>query len=519
MAVEALDLAWTRDIPSVSPVDRLVLGWHRAAAPEEVRLAHHWLRRMAGEWSGAPVRDRLRLLRRLRRALGDRSEALAAVLAREIGRPVVEAYGGEILPTLKALAWLERHAERALRPRVLSRFPRRVVEWQPHGVVGLLSPWNYPLFLSVTGIAWALAAGNTVLWKPSDLALETSALIGEALHAAGLEAVVKLVPGGDATGEAVVEAGCDKYVLIGSAETGRAVLGLLGEALRPAVAELSGIDPMLVLPDADLETAARSAVWARMTGAGQTCMAPKRVYVDAGVYDRFLRIAAEEVDRLRVGDPLDSRTEVGPLRTEALRQEAVSAIEEAVRLKARLITGGDMVPGRGCYLRPALLAGCDERMRVFREDLLAPVLAVSPFRTTEEAVTRANSAPGVLTASVWSRREGRPVAKRLHAGVVSVNDVMLPGAEPGVPFGGAGGSGYGRMRGAEGLREMVRPRVLDDGPPRALPRMHLFPYRAGTLEILRASAETEAADGWAGRVRGLRKLWSAARDYREERGR
>jgi acyl-CoA reductase-like NAD-dependent aldehyde dehydrogenase len=438
------------------------------------------------------------------------------VLCREIGKPVVEVYGGELLPTLRALAWLERHAGPALAPQRLRRFPSsRMLEWEPYGVVGLISPWNYPLFLTLPIIAAALAAGNTVLWKPSELALAASQAVFGVIQAAGLAEVVRMLPGGPALGEAVVDAGCDKYVLVGSARTGRRVLERLGSRLTPAVAELSGVDPMIVCGDADVETAARSAAWARVSGAGQTCMSPRRLLVHEGVYPRFLEACREVLRSVRLGDPEDPRTELGPLRTEELRRAAAEAVEEAVAGGARRLCGGRPCGGTGFYLQPALLADCEWDMRAFREDLFAPVLAVRPVRSVEEAVEAAKNSPYALTASVWtrSRARGREIARALRGGVVSVNDVLLPGADPETPFGGSGASGYGRTRGEAGLREMVRPRVADEGPAEWVPRRHLFPYRPGTLSILSALTAREAAGGTLERLRTVGRLYGAVRRF------
>jgi acyl-CoA reductase-like NAD-dependent aldehyde dehydrogenase len=300
-------------------------------------------------------------------------------------------------------------------------------------------------------------------------------------------------------------------------ETGRKVLSALGDRLKPAVAELSGVDPMLVCADADLDRAVDAAVWGRLVAAGQTCMAPRRIYIERPAYGAFLDLALARVRALRVGDPRDASTEVGPLRTERLRTEAAAAIAEARSLGARLLWGGEAPDLGGCYLTPALLSGCDERMRVFREDLLAPILAVTPVATMDEAVTRANASPFGLTASVWTRHRarGEALARRLRGGVVSVNEMIVGAADPGTPFGGTADSGYGRTRGAEGLREMVQPRVMEHGAPAFWPRRHQFPYRHGTLPLLRAAIRLCAENG-PRRLYSLRALLTAVRRYNRD---
>jgi acyl-CoA reductase-like NAD-dependent aldehyde dehydrogenase len=502
-----------REIVSISPVDGSVVGRFDVSEPADVQRMADGLRAAAPAWAATPLRERLRRLRELREVLAEGADRFANVLACELGKPATEAYGSEILPTLEALRWLESNTGPTLRATSLRRFPRRsVMERMPFGVVGALTPWNYPLYLAATSIAWALAAGNTVLWKPSELAPACAGELYSALRWVGLGDAVRLAQGGVATGEAVVSARCDKYVLIGSEATGRRVLARLGEQLRPAVAELSGTDAFLVLADADVERAARSAVWGRCINAGQTCMAPKRILVAQPIYDRFLERVGVHLRRLRVGPD----GEIGPLRTPALRETALDAIAEAVERGARLVEGGRTLPGGGCFLQPTLIADCRDEMRLFREDVFGPVLAVSPAGDGREARRRLADGPRMLTASVWTRdqRAAAELARGLDASVVSVNDVLRPCASPAVPFGGGGESGFGRMRGREGLLEMTRTRVTDFGPPLAWPDFHLYPHPPGTADVLRRIA------GLAGPARTRLGQWkelaAAARRFGKE---
>lgn len=508
------------ELPSVSPVDGRIMGWYPVVRTDRLPALVERLAAEGTGWGRQPLQRRLRFLRELRARLVEAAEPLARTIARETGKPIVEVYGAEILSTLRQLEWLERNAGRVLAPEVLQRFPRkRVIQGAPHGVVGMLSPWNYPLFLSLPTIAAALVAGNTVLWKPSELALATAHAIMALFDGTSAKALVQLAGGGPDVGAALLRSGCDKYVFIGSSTTGKTVLETLGALLKPAVAELSGVDPMIVCDDADVDLAARSAVWGRVCGSGQTCMAPRRIYVQRPSYEAFLERARRHLQSLRLGDPLDEHTEVGPLRTARALDFAEQVIDDALLQGGRLVCGGRAVSGAGFFFEPTLLADCNELMRVFRSDVFAPILAVAPYASDEEALTRANAVPEMLTGSVWTGnpRRGAQIADRLRAGVVSVNEVVLPSAAPDVPFGGSGRSGYGRMRGAAGLREMVQPKVIDSGPPRFWPRLHLFPYRAGTLGILQASVGSASAEGM-GRLHAVRRLSTAVARY-QRRGR
>lgn len=503
------------ELPSVSPINGRIMGWYPVIRPERLPALACGLAAESRAWARTPISTRLKVLKQLRTALACASDSLAHTIARETGKPIVEAYGAEIIPTLRQLEWLEQNAERVLAPEPLQRFPRRrYIEHVPYGVVGVISPWNYPLFLSLPTIAAALVAGNAVLWKPSELALASAQTILALFAQTGAKELVRCASGGPDVGAALLTSGCDKYVFIGSTATGRQVLATLGSLLKPAVAELSGVDPMVVCEDADLEIAVRAAIWGRVCNSGQTCMAPRRIFVQCRIYETFLERARRHLRSLRIGDPLDPQTEVGPLRTEQALHEAEVVVDDALRQGARLLCGGKEISGDGYYFEPALLADCDELMEVFQRDLFAPIVAVASFRNDEEAIACANEAAGMLTASVWTRDmpRGREIASRIRAGVVSLNDVVLPGAQPDVPFGGHGRSGYGRMRGAAGLREMIQPRAVDEGPPTQWPRMHLYPYREGTINVLRAVTRWAVSTGLE-RFTAMREFGAAVARY------
>ncbi len=506
-------LADLGEMPSVSPVDGRVMGWYAVTRPEDVLKERGHLTQQSHEWRSVPLRERVQAVHRLRVELERRSEPLARTLSQETGKPIVESFGAEVLGAVRALAWLEQNAGRVLKPVRLSS--RRRQEWEPYGVIGLLTPWNYPLFLSLPSIATALVAGNTVLWKPSELGLASAHAIQEVVRAAGLGAQVRMVAGDYRVGEATVDADCDKYVLIGGVSTGRAVLEKLGRRLRPAVAELSGADPFIVLADADVCTAARAAVWARTVGAGQTCMAPKRIYVANSVVRPFVEECETRLRALRIGDPLSRETEVGPLRTEELRQTADELVDDAVSKDAHLAWGGRPVPSPGFYWQPALLTDCHAATRVMQEDVFAPILAICPISSPGEAIALANESPFGLTASVWTTdaRQGMAIARELRGGVRCVNDVLLPAAEPDTPFGGSGQSGFGRVRGVAGLMEMVQPVVYDSGPRAWEPRMNLEPYQPATLDIVRAAIQLAGQRG-AGRLKGAAAMLKAISRYR-----
>ena len=359
-------------------------------------------------------------------------------------------------------------------------------------MVGILGTWNYPLFLNLVSICQALAAGNTVVWKPSELALSSALEIQRLLTAAGFAPGVVAIAFGDAeTGRALTQADCDKYVFTGGVQTGRAILAELARFGKPSVMELSGNDAFLVCSDAPLELAARSAVWGRVSNAGQSCVAPQRFYVVRSVYEPFLRRVKAHLQRLR-------QEELTPLRTAAARQRCHRLVRDAIEQGARLLHGGDFDSEQpGFFYTPTLLADCEDGMAVMHEDLFGPVIAVCPVEDEREAVERANADPLALGASVWTRdlRRGALLASQLRVGLVSVNEALLDAADPAIPFGGMRASGFGKQRAAQGLEEFVVRKVVALHAPGGA-RRHLFPYFPAACDLLRAAARLRGTRGW-----------------------
>lgn len=484
-------IASQKMLRAINPATGGLLLELRAESAEEVE-AHVQRAGHAGEtWSRTPLKERLEPIRRLYQILGEQGEPMAQALSVETGRPLQETWGAEILPTLLGLEFLLKRAAAVLNP---IRLPARGAQAfaEPHGVIGLIGTWNYPLFLNLVSLCQALAAGNTVVWKPSELALYSARAIQDLLHAADFPpGVVEIAYGDAATGKALTQADCDLYVFTGGMQTGRAILAELAQTGKPSLMELSGNDAFLVCADAPLELAARSAVWGRLCNGGQSCIAPQRFYVARSVYAPFLAQVKSLLEAIQPG-------EMTPLRTAAARERCQRLVCDAIEAGARLLHGGEYDPAQpGFYFAPTLLADCHDRMAVMAEDLFGPVLAVCPVDSKEEAVTRANADPMGLGASVWTSdlHKGQAIAARLQVGQVSINETVLDAAHPALPFGGRKASGFGKLRGEAGLEAFVVRKVVAAHSPHGA-RRHLFPYLPSGVEILRSVARLKT-DGWS----------------------
>jgi acyl-CoA reductase-like NAD-dependent aldehyde dehydrogenase len=460
------------------------LGQVERTPPEAVRALVARARTAQTAWGETPWRTRRDLLQRWWRELARTADEWAAAIEAEIGKPRGEAMASDVVATLDALRWTVRHGGRILAGR---RIGAGVQLWltvktarlglRPFGVIGMIGTWNYPLLMNAPPIAQALAAGNAVVWKPSELAPLVGQRLQQSLERAGLpEALVTAAYGGPDVGAALVEAGIDKCVFTGGIAGGRAVLAGLARQGIPAVAEFSGYDPAIVLPDAPIATVPRALAWGAFVGTGQTCVAVKRVYVvgDAAPWAEAL---AEAARRLRVGDAARGPVDLGPMISEAARTRFHDFIQATTRSGAQVMTGGEPLPGPGWFYPPTVLKAETPEPEQALAGAFGPVVLVRGVATIDAAVRAANASEFGLAASVWGRDldQARAVAQRLEAGMVSVNDAVTPCAHAAAPFGGIKASGFGRTRGDMGLLEFAQPQTIQVRGPGGF-RPQLFPY-------------------------------------------
>jgi acyl-CoA reductase-like NAD-dependent aldehyde dehydrogenase len=469
-------------------------------------------RRAQTAWRQTPMRRRLDRVRTFRHLLVRDCDALCAAAARDVDKPVHETLACEIVPLADACRFLERRAERLLQPRRVSKRWRPLWLWgqrdtvvrRPRGVVGVIGTWNYPLYLNGTQIVQALTAGNAVLWKPSEVAPASAAVLHALLLEAGFPA--ELCPMLEATREAgrmLTETALDHLVFTGSASTGRAIARTLGERLISSTLELSGCDALFVLDDADVGLAARAAWFGATLHRGQTCLAVRRIFVQRSVYAAFLVELRQAAGK---ASPL-------PLALPAQADFAARLIRAAVEDGGRLLL--DSTPADGENSIPQVVFDARPDMALCREASFAPVAAVLPFDTVEEAVSMEAVCPYALGASIFSRDERRALrlAEALRAGMISMNEVIVSTAHPATPFGGRGDSGWGVTQGAEGLLEMTVPQVISVRSGRFRPHYELAMGHDGErqTEMLRGLLQSAHAPTWRQRLAGWRRLLRGAR--------
>lgn len=459
--------ATTQTFESTNPASGAVVGVFPVHDADAVEETVERARAAARTWAELGWDGRKQRLAAYRGYLARRMNELADLVHRENGKPHADAIL-EITLAVDHLAWAGAHARRTLGPRrvkagLLAANHAAYLEYQPLGVVGVIGPWNYPVFTPMGSIAYALAAGNAVVFKPSEHTPAVGAWLAAAWRAAvpDVEDAFQVVTGYGDTGAALCRAHVGKLAFTGSAPTGKKVMATCAETLTPVLMELGGKDAMIVDDDADVVAAADAAVWGAMSNAGQTCIGIERVYATSKVYDRFVAEVTEQVRRLRPGS--DDEATYGPM-TMASQGDIVRRHVSDAAANGRVVRGEadpNLFPNEN-FLAPAVLLDVPEDSPAIQEETFGPTLAISRVRDAEEALERANATSYGLAGSVFtkSKARGLDLARRMRSGMTSVNSVLTFASVPALPFGGVGDSGFGRIHGEDGLKEFTRAKAI-----------------------------------------------------------
>ena len=470
MSMETFESTQTREIISYDPATGEEIGRAALTNAAEVRSALARARSAQPAWADISFRERARVILQARRTVLAQLDEIGTLISRETGKPVAEAISMEIVPTLDLMHYFARHTARLLRPQkidigqygLMGRSSQ--VVYKPIGVVGIISPWNFPWATPLAEVVMALMAGNAVVVKPSELTPLTALKIGEVFKLAQLpEGLLEIVTGDGSTGAALTEAGVNKIMFTGSVATGKRVAAAAAKHLTPTVLELGGKDPMIVLADANLQSAARAAIWGAFCNAGQACASVERCYVHESIASQFIELVVKETRALKQDRATENEVDVGAMSNERQLLTVEEHIADAVKRGARVLTGGQRTRNlNGWFHEPTVVTQVDHSMELMRDETFGPVLPIMTFKTEDEAIKLANDSIYGLTASVWTNNiaHGRRLAKQIEAGTVMVNEVVYTHAIAQTPWGGVKQSGYGRTHGRLGLLELVTPQHI-----------------------------------------------------------
>jgi succinate-semialdehyde dehydrogenase/glutarate-semialdehyde dehydrogenase len=468
---------------SLDPATGEPVGTFPVHSDADVRAAVARARPAAEWWAGLGFSGRAERLGAWRAALATRTAELAELVHREGGKPVDDATI-ELATAIEHLHWAPRNAERVLGPRrvrpgLLVANLAATLEYQPYGVVGVIGPWNYPVFTPLGSIVYALAAGNAVVFKPSEYTPAVGRWLVDSFAAVVPERpVLGLVTGAGPTGAALCRSGVDKLAFTGSTATAKKIMAACAETLTPVLLECGGKDAMIVAADADVRAAADAAAWGGMANAGQTCIGIERVYAVDEVYDEFVAALAERARTLRPGAAYGPATM--PAQLEVIRRHVTDALARGGRA---VVGGADSV--RPPYAYPTVLVDVPEDAAAVREETFGPTLTVARVADVDEAVEKANASAYGLGAAVFARSGGEAIARRIRSGMTSVNSVLSYAGVGALPFGGVGESGFGRIHGADGLREFARAKAISRPRFRAPIDVTRFDRKPWSMRVLR----------------------------------
>ncbi|MBE7411856.1 MAG: aldehyde dehydrogenase family protein [Leptospiraceae bacterium] len=414
-------------------------------------------------WSKLSLKDRSKIILKFRKILAQSREEMISTICEETGKTRMDALI-EVFAECEATTYVAKKGIKYLsnekRSSGLMQMKSCYVNYHPFGVVGIISPWNYPLILSLNPILNALMAGNTVVIKPSEITPYTTLKVQEFFKRAGLpDGALQVITGKGETGAALVESkNTDMICFTGSTRTGRIIGEACGKMLKPVILELGGKDPMIVFEDADLVRAAKGALWGGFFNSGQTCISVERVYVEKSVFQKFIEIVKNEYNHVRQG-LTENFPSVGSMTFDKQVEIVESHYSDAKKKGANLILGGSRKLGHdGLFHEPSVVVNVSHEMKIMKEETFGPEIAIMEFSSEEEAINLANDTNYGLNASVWTKdsKKAKRVAESIKSGSVCINDCLTNYMISDLPFGGFKESGLGRVHGKEGIRAFAQ---------------------------------------------------------------
>jgi acyl-CoA reductase-like NAD-dependent aldehyde dehydrogenase len=443
-------------IETINPATGKVIGSYNNMSIEQINQKTKDARNSFEDWKKLDISERCTYMRRLGRVMKKNKEDYAKLITEEMGKPIRQS-----LAEIDKCAWVcdyySEHAESFLRDELIpTEFRKSFVSFEPLGVIACIMPWNFPFWQVMRFAVPALTAGNVGILKHSSVCLGTALQIEQAFEDAGFpENIFQSIIGDYRAGEALTQSDIDAVSVTGSVNTGRRVAELATKELKKFVLELGGSDPFIVLEDADLSQTAHMAAQSRLLNNGQSCIAAKRFIVVKDVVDKFTKLFVEETESEIVGDPMDSKTTVGPLVRDSQREALAKQVDDAKTRGASILTGGKSIKRDGYFYEPTIVSQVDHNMKIVKEEVFGPAAPIIIVNDEEEAISEANNSEFGLGASIWTNNieRGIRLARKVQSGIVSVNEMVR--SDPRLPFGGIKHSGIGRELSEVGIKEFV----------------------------------------------------------------
>ena len=466
-------------LQSINPTTEESIGGFELHSEEMVADVVEKARESFKRWRDTDISERENIIKNFSNILTGKKNEIAELITKEMGKPIIESEG-EVDEVPGLIEWFLKEIRNIIQDENIKLDVDDVsakIKFEPIGVIGLITPWNFPISTPMWKIIPALLTGNTVVFKPSELSTFCGLKIGDMLKEAGLpEGIFNTITGNGTTGQYLVSSKVNMISFTGSSAAGRDVASRGGKGLKKTVLELGGSDPFIIFDDAIFEQAVNAALFGRFLNCGQVCTSAKRIFVDRKIYDSFLKKFVEKVEALKVSNPLEKGTEIGPIVSEKQLESLETQVKDAINKGAKLLCGGKRLERKGYFYKPSVLTNITDNMLVAKEEVFGPVASVFSFNSAEEAIRMANNTKYGLGASVWTEdnKKAEKVANGIESGMVWINEFGTP--YPQCPQGGIKESGIGRELSKYGVLEFCNMKTIVDSQDKTIKKAWWFPY-------------------------------------------